>query len=61
MRALNYRLMLRKEPEGGYTVIVPSLPGCVTYGDSVKHAIEMAREAIDLYLESLREHGDIIP
>ena len=61
MRVLNYRLMLRKEPEGGYTVIVPSLPGCVTYGDSVEHAIEMAREAIELYLESLREHGDDVP
>lgn len=61
MRILNYRIMLRKEPEGGYTVIVPSLPGCVTYGDSIEQAIEMAREAIDLYLESLREHGEEIP
>ncbi len=26
---LNYRILLRKEPEGGYTVIVPSLPGCI--------------------------------
>jgi len=49
--------MLRKEPEGGYTVIVPSLPGCITYGDSIDHAIEMAREAIDLYLESLKANG----
>ena len=60
MRILNYRLLLRKEPEEGYTVIVPSLPGCVTYGDSIEHAIEMAREAIDLYLESLKEHGEEI-
>ena len=61
MKVLNYRIMLRKEPEGGYTVIVPSLPGCVTYGDTIEQAIEMAREAIDLYLESLREHGEEIP
>ncbi len=58
---LSYRVLLRKEPEGGYTVIVPSLPGCVTYGDSVEEAIDMAKEAIDLYLESLREHGEEIP
>ena len=32
MKVLNYRILLRKEPEGGYTVMVPSLPGCVTYG-----------------------------
>ncbi|MBA7613658.1 MAG: type II toxin-antitoxin system HicB family antitoxin [Calditrichaeota bacterium] len=61
MRILNYRILLRKEPEGGYTVIVPSLPGCVTYGDTIEDAIKMAREAIDLYLESLREHGEEIP
>lgn len=61
MRVLNYRLLLRKEPEGGYTVIVPSLPGCVTYGDTIEKAIEMAKEAIELYLESLREHGEEIP
>ena len=61
MGVLSYRILLRKEPEGGYTVIVPSLPGCVTYGDSVEEAIDMAKEAIDLYLESLRGHGEEIP
>ena len=58
---LSYRVLLTKELEGGYTVTVPSLPGCVTYGDTVDEAIRMAREAIDLYLESLEAHGDPIP
>jgi len=58
---LSYRIMLRKEPEGGYTVIVPFLPGCITYGDTIEEAIEMAKEAIELYIESLREHGEEIP
>jgi antitoxin HicB len=58
---MNYRILLRREPEGGYTVTVPSLPGCVTYGEGVEEAIEMAKEAIELYLESLREHGEEIP
>jgi len=61
VKALSYRIMLRKEPEGGYTVTVPSLPGCVTYGDTLEEAIEMAKEAIELYIESLKEHGEEIP
>jgi predicted RNase H-like HicB family nuclease len=61
MRVLNYRILLRKEPEGGYTVIVPSLPGCITYGETIENAIKMAKEAIELYLESLIAHGDEIP
>ena len=61
MKVLNYRVLLRKEPEGGYTVIVPSLPGCVTYGEDVEDAIKMAKEAIELYIESLRAHGEEIP
>ena len=58
---LNYRILLRREPEGGWTVIVPSLPGCITYGDTIEEAIQMAKEAIELYIESLREHGEEIP
>lgn len=61
MDALSYRTILRKEPEGGYTVTVPSLPGCVTYGETLEESVEMAREAIEAYLESLREHGEDIP
>ena len=61
MKALNYRIMLRKELEGGYTVLVPSLPGCVTFGETIDQAVEMAREAIELYIESLREAKEDIP
>ena len=61
MKTVSYRILLRKEPEGGYTVVVPSLPGCVTYGETIEKAIEMAREAIELYIESLKEHGEEIP
>lgn len=61
MKQLNYRILLRKEPEGGYTVIVPSLPGCVTFGDTIEEAIQMAKEAIELYLESLQARGEDIP
>ena len=60
LNALSYRILLREEPEGGYTVTVPTLPGCITFGDTVQDAIEMAREAIELYLESLVAHGEVI-
>jgi antitoxin HicB len=56
-----YRIILTEEPEGGYTVLVPSLPGCITYGDNINHAKEMAKEAIEGYLEVLKERGDEIP
>ena len=61
MRNLNYRILLRREPEGGYTVTVPTLPGCVTFGETVDEAITMAREAIELYIEDLQEKGEEIP
>ncbi|MEP7198077.1 MAG: type II toxin-antitoxin system HicB family antitoxin [Saprospiraceae bacterium] len=59
--SLNYKLLLRKEPEGGYTVMVPALPGCITYGDNVDEAISMAKEAIELYIEELKDHGEPVP
>jgi antitoxin HicB len=61
LRQSQYRIFLRNEPEGGYTVTVPSLPGCVTYGETLDESIAMAKEAIALYVESLREHGEQIP
>jgi predicted RNase H-like HicB family nuclease len=57
----NYKVMLRPEPEGGFTVIVPSLLGCITYGSTLAEAKEMAKEAIELYLESLAEHNEELP
>lgn len=58
---LNYAVIFQKEAEGGYTVIVPSLPGCVTYGKDLEEARKMAKEAIKLYLESLKKHNENIP
>jgi predicted RNase H-like HicB family nuclease len=61
MKSLSYRILLRKEPEGGYTVIVPTLSGCVTYGETTEEALSNAKEAIELYIESLRAHNEEIP
>jgi predicted RNase H-like HicB family nuclease len=56
-----YKINLRKEEEGGYTVFVPSLPGCITYGETVDEAIDMAKEAIELYIEELQDRGEYVP
>ncbi|MDX2189534.1 MAG: type II toxin-antitoxin system HicB family antitoxin [Bacteroidota bacterium] len=61
MKNLTYRILLNKEPEGGYTVTVPILPGCITYGETIEESIENVKEAISLYLESLAAHGEPIP
>ena len=61
MKQLTYRLILSHEPEGTYTVSVPALPGCITFGETVEHAVQMAKEAIELYIEELRERGEPIP
>ena len=49
------------EDEGGYTVTVPALPGCITEGDTVEEALENAREAITGFLEALRNQGKQLP
>ena len=53
MKSYNYRILLRKEPEGGFTVTVPVLQGCISYGDTIDTAIENTKEAIELYIETL--------
>ena len=46
-----FKVLLEPSEDGGYTAIVPSLPGCISEGDSVQDAMDNIREAIELYLE----------
>jgi predicted RNase H-like HicB family nuclease len=57
-RVLSYRVVLRPEPEGGYTVLAPSLPGLITFGNTIEEAKEMALDAIEAYLKSMEKHGE---
>jgi len=57
----HFNIVLRPEPEGGFTALVPALPGCVTYGRTLAEAKAMARDAIAGYIASLRKHGEPIP
>lgn len=61
MKSLSYRILLTEEPEGGYTVTVPTLPGCITYGETIEEARKMAKESIELYIESLIANNEEIP
>jgi antitoxin HicB len=58
---VRYTVVLEQEPDGGYIVSVPTLPGCVSQGDSRTEAIANIREAIALYIEDCREAGDPVP
>ena len=58
---LQFHAIFRPEPEGGFTVIVPSLPGCITYGKNLREAKKMATDAIEGYVASLKKHKEPIP
>ncbi len=60
-KVATYNVIFTPEPEGGYTVIVPSLRGCVTYGDTLTQAKMMAEDAIKGFIESLKKHHEPIP
>jgi antitoxin HicB len=58
---MSYTIILHPDRDGGYTVTVPTLPGCVTQGETLEEAIEMAKDAIRLYIESLIADGEPVP
>jgi antitoxin HicB len=55
MKKHRLSIILTPEDEGGYSVSVPELPGCFTQGETIEEALEMAKEAICVYVESLEE------
>ena len=52
---MKLRIILEPSAEGGYTVYVPSLPGCISEGDNAEDALANIREAIELYLEPVED------
>lgn len=56
-----FRVILEPNELGGYTAIVPLLPGCISEGDTREEALANIKEAIELYIESLRVDGEPIP
>jgi len=58
---MTYTVALIPADDGGYTVVVPALPGCVTEGDTLAEALLMAEDAIGGYLSVLADNGDPAP
>lgn len=58
---MKFRVRLEQDEDGVFVATCPALPGCVSQGHTRAEARENIREAITLYLESLREHGDPVP
>ncbi|PIR91780.1 antitoxin HicB [bacterium (Candidatus Gribaldobacteria) CG_4_8_14_3_um_filter_42_11] len=56
-----FNVIFRAEPEGGFTAIAPSLPGCISYGRNLQEAKKMATNAINGYIASLEKHKEPIP
>jgi predicted RNase H-like HicB family nuclease len=55
---MRLRVVLEASDEGGFTVYVPSLPGCISEGETEKEALKNIREAIELYLEPVADDAD---
>jgi predicted RNase H-like HicB family nuclease len=52
---MKLKVVLEPSDEGGYTVYVPSLPGCISEGENIDEALSNIQEAIELYLEPTDE------
>ncbi len=52
---MRIKVILEPSQEGGYTAIVPSLPGCISEGNTKDEALKNIREAVELYLEPIED------
>ena len=60
-RPLRYRVLIAEDEDGQFVAECPSLPGCISQGETRELALENIQDAIRGYLESLAKHGDPIP
>jgi predicted RNase H-like HicB family nuclease len=58
---MQLKIILEPSEEGGYTAVVPSLPGCISEGDTREEALENIREAIELFLEPVEDDQTYAP
>ena len=61
MEARTYTVEIEQLAQGDYSVTVPALPGCFTWGKTLPHAVQMAQDAIQCYVEALLKKGLRIP
>ena len=58
---MKYRVLIEQDEDGVFVAEVPSLPGCISQGETRAEALTNIREAIGVYLESLAAHGEPVP
>jgi predicted RNase H-like HicB family nuclease len=58
---MRFALVIQKDPDSDYGVIVLDLPGCFSAGETIDEAMEQAREAIECHLEAMLQEGEAIP
>ena len=59
--AIKFKVIVERDEDGMYVAKVPDLPGCATEGKTKKELMRNVKEAIQVYLESLKKHGDPVP
>ncbi|KKQ87649.1 MAG: hypothetical protein UT09_C0012G0003 [Parcubacteria group bacterium GW2011_GWF2_38_8] len=59
-KKFQFNVVFKPEKEGGFTVLVPLLPGCVSYRETLEEAKKMIVDAIDGYIFSMKKRGEII-
>ena len=58
---MKLKIVFEPSDEGGYTVYVPGLPGCISEGDTKEEALKNIKEAIELYLEPIEDDLTLLP
>ena len=58
---MQYRVIIEQDEDGIFVAEVPALPGCISQGTTRAEALKNIQEAIEVYLESLKAHGDPVP
>lgn len=58
---MRYTVILEHEDDGGYHAFAPALKGCHSQGETIDEAIRNITEAVELYIESLKAHGETVP
>ena len=61
MATIRYTIIAEREENGGYHVFCPALKGCHSHGDTLEEAIANVGEAVRVYIESLKAHGEPVP
>ena len=58
-KIFQYTAVFEPEEVGGYSVVIPALPGCISQGETFEEALKNIKEAAELYLEDLKKEGEI--